>query len=473
MKKTLSFILLSAVASLLCHATEPSPAALLRDSMPETWILETRYSQTTPTEDSWWTSFHDPVLERLVSTAVSNNFDVRAAQRRIEVAAQVSRATKAGYYPTLGISAGWDDYNTATTVHGSHAHETNTDYFQLGLTMTWEIDVFGRIRAQSKADKASYEASIADYDATLVSLCSNVAKAYFQLRLSQAEIAVAESNIANAEYQEKLAKARYEVGLRPAIDVLQAGMSVAQTKATLPPLRADVSSAINRIALLLAVYPDKLEYLREYAPLPVTPEPGIQASPQSLLCRRPDIVAAEKQLAATAAQIGIAKKDFLPTLSLTASAGTQSGKLTELFGKDSYYYRITPTLSWTIFDGMARNARLAEARLQMEAQIESYNLSVMTAVSEVNDAMISWQSLTEQLEYRRQLQRDAERQLKLEIDRYTQGLIEFSDVANAQTTLLQAENTLVQTQAARLAALVTLYTALGGGYQTVTNNESL
>lgn len=464
MKNILTAILFLGTCLFSAHGADATHGCLLRDSMPQTWELDQQYFQTTPSEDPWWRSFNDPVLTALVRRAVVNNYNVQAAQRRIEMARQASRVTKAGYWPEISVDAGWDAIGTAPTVHGSHAHETDMRYFQLGLSMNWEIDVFGRIHAQAKADKAAVEASVADYDATLVSLCSNLAKAYFQLRMAQAELDVAERNVAVAEKQQKLAQARFDAGLRPAVDVVQARMLVAQTKVTQPPLQADISTAVNEIALLVGEYPDSLLNLREAFPLPSTPPPGFVGDPQTLLRRRPDVVAAERQLAVTAAKIGIAKKDFLPTLSLTASAGTQGVALTDMFGRNSFNYRVAPMLSWTVFDGMARNARLAEARLEMEAQIDAYNLTVMTAVTEVNNAMLSWQSLSDQFVYQEMLLRDARRQLELQTDRYTQGLADFSDLATAQTSVLQYENSLVQTHASQLAALVTLYTALGGGF---------
>lgn len=167
-------------------------ADVLRDSLPEHWELDRQYFQTTPTDDRWWDTFNDPVLTGLLRRAVGNNFDVVAARSRIEAARQVCTAARSGYYPTVGGAAGWNHDRTVMTGTSGRPTGEVTGYFTLGLTMNWEIDVFGRIAAQSKADKASYEASIADYDATLVSLCANVAKAYFQLRLAQAELAVAE-----------------------------------------------------------------------------------------------------------------------------------------------------------------------------------------------------------------------------------------------------------------------------------------
>lgn len=211
------------------------------DSLPAAWQLDTRYFQTTPSDDRWWDTFNDPVLTALIRRAVDNNYDVIAATKRIEAARQTWRAAKGGYYPTLGVSAGWSRDRTPETATGPHGHSETMSYFSLGLTMNWEIDVFGRVAAQVKADKASWQASVADYDATLVSLFSNLAKAYFQLRMAQAEHDVAERNIENSERLLKIAQARYDAGLRPLVDVIQARMVLGETKSTLPALEADIS----------------------------------------------------------------------------------------------------------------------------------------------------------------------------------------------------------------------------------------
>lgn len=436
----------------------------LLDSLPTSWVLEREYFQPMPTADKWWEAFADTTLLRLIGIAVENNYDVRTAARRIELAHQTERATKAGYYPEVGISGGWNRELTASTVHGEHPHEMSMSYFHLGLTVNWEIDVFGRVKSQLKADRANYYVSVEDYDAALVSLCANVAKAYFSFRMAQEEIRIAEETVDIVEKQKILADARYEAGLRPLLDVVQARMSVVQTKASIPPLRTSLRTALNQISILTGEYPEKLEFLLAYSPLPEAPMPADVPDPQALLRRRPDIVAAEQQLAAAAAQIGIAKKDFLPVLSLSAGFGSQVHSFNQVFTKDSYYYNLSPTLSWTIFDGMARNARLAEARLTMENSIDSYNLTVMTAISEVNNAMISLRGVNEQIIYEEMLLKEARRQLELQTERFLQGLTGFSDIAGSQATVLQYQNTLVQLQASRLASLVTLYTALGGGF---------
>lgn len=465
MNKIISVFSLTAAGIVFSsYAGDISYTSELRDSLPESWQLPQEYFQTTPTDDPWWKSFNDPTLTNLIREAVENNYNVLAAQKRIESAAQMSRATKAGYYPTLSATAGYSRDRMAGAITAHNGISTTEGYFTLGLSMNWEIDVFGRINAQLKSDKANYDATVAEYDATLISLVSNLAKAYFQLRLAQTEYEIAESNLKINEELLHIAKTRYGVGLSPAVDEVQAEMVVVETKATMPALKADIATYINEIATLVGVYPDKLDYLKTTAPLPESFEPGFVGNPQSLLRRRPDVVEAEKQLAMYAAKIGISKKDFLPTLSISAGVGTEAHNLKDLFGKNSLYYSVMPTLSWTIFDGMARNAQLAEAKFDFEAHIESYNLTVMTAVEEVNNAMVSWQSISDQLIYDRMLLKEAKRVLELQVDRYKQGLNEFNVVADAEQDVLTYENAVATSQASQLAALVTLYTALGGGF---------
>lgn len=464
MKSRIALSICFVLGGLTTVSADSSATAWLRDSIPSTWQYEQQNFQTTPCDDRWWDSFHDDTLIALIKEAVQNNYNVLAAMKRIEAARQVQRQTKAGYYPTVNVAAGWQRDVTAGTVHSEHAHPSAMNYFNLGLSANWEIDVFGRIRAQLKADKASYDASVAEYDAVLVSLCANLAKAYFSLRMYQEQYDVTQANIQVADEQFKLAQARFDAGLRPYLDVVQGRMSVISTKATLPPIQAAINTSLNEIAILCGVYPEKVKYLLEYQKLPDTPQPGAIGNPESLIRRRPDVVAAEKQVAQMAALVGVAKKDFLPTLSLTASGGTEGMHLNQMFGDNSFSYSIAPQLTWTVFDGMARNARIAQARANMEAEIDSYNLTVMGAVQEVDNALVSWKSVNEQYIYQQMLLKEAKKQLELQIERYTQGLNAMSDVTGAQTTVLTYANQLIGLHGSQLDALVTLYSALGGGY---------
>ncbi|MDE6334024.1 MAG: TolC family protein, partial [Muribaculaceae bacterium] len=184
-----------------------------------------------------------------------------------------------------------------------------------------------------------------------------------------------------------------------------------------------------------------------------------------LLRRRPDIVAAEQNLASAAAALGIAKKDFLPTLSLQGSVGVGASRPGDMFTREGLTYSVAPTLSWTVFDGMARSASIAAAREEMEAQIASYNYTVMNAYNEVENAMTSYVNYTRQIsDYEAAVQASAEF-LSLELDLYTQGLAPYSDVATAQQNVLSNTNSLISARGNALSALISLYEALGGGFE--------
>lgn len=460
-------------AILLCAAciapgalqASDAPSRYLMDSIPQTWELDNQPLQPSPESDAWWSTLSDPTLNSLIALAVKNNYNVAAATHRIEAAAAVERQTRALFFPTVSASAGWVRDQPAGAVSNRNGRPAAGTYFSAGLALNWQIDLFGRVNARLKADRADYEASEAEYRGVLVTLAANVAKAYFDLRLAQAELDVTQHNVGSAEDLLDLAQTRYEVGLVPALDMLQARITVTQTRATLPAINADIESAINRLSILVGQYPSQLAYLRDPAPLPETPPVTVGCNPPDLLRRRPDIMQAERQVAAAAAQVGIAKKDFLPFLSLTATVGTEGRELKWLFGRNSLYYNVSPTLTWTVFDGMARSARVAQARAQMKALVDEYNLTVMTAVQEANNALVAWQTACDQYIYREMLFRDSRRQLELQTDRYKQGLNDFTDVQNAQMQVFNYQNAMVEAHASQLTAMVTLYAALGGGWK--------
>ena len=188
--------------------------------------------------------------------------------------------------------------------------------------------------------------------------------------------------------------------------------------------------------------------------------------PADLLRRRPDIVEAEYQLAQYAAQVGIAKKDFLPTLSINGSIGTQAHEAKNLFGEHSMYWEISPTLSWTLFDGLARNYRTAEAKAQLEAAVDTYNYTVMNAVIEVYNATTAFQSSMKTITLTDDVIKDSKESLDLAIERYKKGLSPFNNVVDAQISYLTNQDSQITARGKALTAVVNLYEALGGGWNT-------
>lgn len=454
-------------ALLLCAAAPASAQGKwVRDSIPASWQMTPQAVQTLPTDDAWWRAFDDPVLDSLIDKAVGNNYNVAAAVKRIEMARKAVGEARAGYFPTIGLSGGWTKDREAGAIEGRSIPSRNSSYFSLGAQMNWEIDVFGRVREGVKAKKAAYDASRADRDAVMVSLCANLATAYINLRVAQKQLQVAEAHIASQEKIEKMTEARFEAELASMLDVTQARVVLYNTRSALPSLRAEIKTLANTISILTGEYPGALAArLRSDAPLPRfrhTLEVGV---PADLLRRRPDIVEAEMQLGEYAAMAGVARKDFLPALSLTGSIGTSAHRAGDLFGKNSLEYSIAPQLSWTLFDGMARNYRAAEARLQLESAVDSYNLTVMNAVEEVDNAMIEYDATLQAIELQKSVVEQSEKSLTLSVDLYKTGLTAFSNVVDGQMNWLESQNSLVALEGKALQALISIYQALGGGWE--------
>lgn len=463
MKTQWKLALVIAVFAIQSASIYAQDTDLLRDSIPQTWSYQSEYSTTLPSDDKWWQEFEDPILTKLIREGENNSFDLAQAYRRIQMAKQNWDMAKSAYYPTIGLSAGWTKMRQSG-MEGSQAYKpVPGSYFNLGLNFSWEIDVFGRVYSQSKAQKASYDATKAEYTSAMLTLSSNIAIAYFNYRAAQSRIEVAKQQIGSQERIKAITQARYEAGLASKLDVTQAQTVLYSTQATLPSLENLKVSALNSLAMLIGVYPDKIrEELEPVVDLPIAFRVVKMGVPAQLLRRRPDIREVESQLAQYAAQIGIAKKDFLPTLALTGSVGTSAHNISNLFKSDSYTYSIAPQLSWTIFEGMSRKHKLAYAKEQMQAGIDNYNLTVMNAVIETETAFNTYDSNLKQILLLRQVLAESKESLSLALDRYKRGLAAFTDVMNAQVTVLDNENSLLETRAGALESLVKLYAAVAG-----------
>ncbi len=437
----------------------------LEKPLPEDWKYSSTLKQNLPSDDRWWRQFDDPVLTELIVKAEQNNFNLKAAYARIANARAQLAQIRSAWYPKLGLNMGWTRERDSGDTSLTPDVASTDDYMSLSLNLNWEIDVFGRVAAQNKAGKADVAATEADYIATQIALSANVAKTYITLRQAQAQLAIAQEHLETQEKIVEMTRERMECGLGNKLEVTQAQGVLLSTKAQIPSLKANVGIAKNALAVLCGMYPYEIDdKVGNILPLPILLERPATGVPADLLRRRPDILEAEQQLAACAARIGIAKKDFLPTLSLSAQAYTQSHEAKHLFRDNSMGYIIAPQLSWSIFEGFSRKAAVAEARANMEVAIDNYNQTVLTAVQEANTASVKLENAWEAIGIQLELLKVSRESLTLAVDLYKRGLTQFSNVTDAQIDVLDQENTLVTYKAETLTAAVSLYEAVGGGF---------
>jgi NodT family efflux transporter outer membrane factor (OMF) lipoprotein len=427
--------------------------------------------------DAWWNVFHDSALNSLIETAYRQNVDLRTAATRV-LQAEAQRNIAAGnLFPQTQNAIG--DYvhlqigkNLRLFSIPQASLPTTLNIWATGFNASWELDFWGRLRRAVESADAELDASVEGYHDALVTLVADVATSYVQIRSFQQRIAYARRNVEIETGSLHLAEARLRDGTATALDVKQARSSVAQTQSTIPPLVISLRQANDRLCILLGLPPqDLLPQLRS-APIPITPPEVAVAIPADLLRRRPDVRRAEREAAAQSAQIGVAEADFYPRFGVTGFLGYTADDIGRLFAEKSFTGLILPNFSWKIFNygRVLNNVRAQDARFQQT--ILQYQQTVLTAGREVEDALVAFlqyqlqaQSLTESV-------KEAQDSVELVQAQYKAGLVDFNRVFTTQAQLVTQQDQLAAAYGNIALSLISVYRALGGGWQTLVRNES-
>ena len=437
----------------------------LERPLPDEWQeKDMLFQQVLPVDDQWWKVFEDTTLDSLINLAMEQNPSVLMAINRIDQAKAQWRISQSEFYPSLTFNGGWTRQQTSGNL-GTGSPQAWTGYYSASVQMSWQLDVFGVIRQKAKAQKELYAASKEEYNATMVSLCAEVASAYFNLREVQQELDVLRRNAVSQEAVVKITESRYKTGLVSKLDVAQAKSVYYSTLASIPTTEANVIQYLNTLAVLLGLYPqDVTDALSDTKPLPDYMEPVGVGVPGELLLRRPDVRGAERQVNAQAALLGASKRDWLPEFFLNGSFGYASDDLKDVGKKGSMTWSIAPSMTWNLFNG-GRN--LQEERLQraqLDESINQFNQTVLTAVQEVDNAMSAYKNSIKQIVACKEMLYQGKEAFDLSLDLYKQGLTPFQNVLDAQRSMLTYENTLVKAKGYSLVCLVQMYQALGGGW---------
>ena len=442
---------------------------------PPAWQEGGQHGVDTRTADmaQWWTAFKDPVLDSLVERAVKSNLDLRIAEARVREERALVAVTSAGLWPSLDVSGSYSRNRSSANAFalgsvaplGGGSLEQNL--FRNAFDASWEIDVFGATRRAVEAARANLEASVEDRRSVLVTLLGDVAKNYIDLRGLQRRLAVAQDNLKAQEDTLELTKIRFDAGLASDFDVAQAEGEVKTTEAQIPTLQTALKQTAYRIDILLGAQPGaSWGELANDAPVPALPPEAHVGLPIDLLRRRPDIRSAERQLASATALVGAATADLYPKFSLNGIIGLQSISASDWFMAQSRFWSIGPTISWPVFDAGRIRATIEVRNAQQEQALRSYERSVLNALGDVESALVNYGN--EQKRYRSLIEAVASnrRAEQLANDLYTQGLVPFLNVLDAQRTLYASESDLAVSEASLASNLVALYKALGGGWET-------
>jgi len=413
-------------------------------------------------DEKWWTVFEDPQLQALIHKAIAQNYDVRIAATRVLQAQASLGITRADQFPSIyGGAAASDTHIPQTKLLSA----TDTSSNQVNLSLAWELDFWGKYRRATESARASLLASEWAQKAVIWSLVSNVASAYFQLLELDTEMEISRRTLASRKDSLRLVEIREQGGTTSMLDVRQSEQLVYTAAASIPNLERLIEQQENLISILLG---DNPEPITRGKPLvenhfPPTVPAGL---PSSLLERRPDLQSAEQQLVAANAQIGVAKAAYFPAITLTAIAGYQSTALTSLFTGPAALWSFGGQLSQPIFTAgkIRANVRLTEA--QEQEAVLFYQQSIQQAFREVSDSLVGYRKDQEFRAQQELLTVAAQDTVRLANIRYDGGVTSYLEVLDSDTRSFNAQIALAQAQLNERLALVQLYNALGGGWQT-------
>jgi len=415
--------------------------------------------------DKWWTLYNDPVLTRMVEDALHANTDIRVAAARVQKARALLRDAKAARLPTttLDASATRERFSAAQVPTGSQQRESW--YYDGGLSLSYEVDLFGRVRRGVEAANGDAQAADADADAIRLAVVSDTVRAYLDVTTSAQRLKVAQETVALLDHSIRITSARVDVGRSDQLDLIRVTTLRDQQAATIPQITADRQTALLRLATLTGRAPQDLP--ADVAAQVNTPSPA-HAIPvgdgAALLARRPDVRAAERRLAADTARIGVATADLYPRISLGGSVGSSALSGMDVLGPASSRWSLGPLISWSFPNIAAVRARIAAARADGDASLASFDGTVLTALEETERALSTYAHAQERTETLIRARDEAQRAARISLARQREGRIDFLTVLDAQRTLAQAEADLVAARRDAAFAQVDVFRALAGGW---------
>jgi NodT family efflux transporter outer membrane factor (OMF) lipoprotein len=470
MKYLISFFTLLVIVTIFlpgCTMVGPNytqPSAKVATQWLE--FEDPRLKTTSPVETFWWKqAFQDPVLDQLVDEALAGNLSLRSAALRVLQARQVLLITKGNLFPQSQF------IGAAAELMDTGANSRQLETYNLNFNLSWEIDVWGRIRRQIESSSAAYDATLSDYDGVLVTLVSEVAQTYLLIRTTEERLTFAKKNVTYQEESVRISQAKFDAGDISALDVEQGQTLLYNTKSSVVLLEQSLQQFKIALAILLGRLPEDLtERLSKPGSTPVVSPVLAVGMPQDLIRRRPDIRTAERKLAAQSAQIGVAVGDLYPAFSLAGfigpSASQASGQqFADLFDSKNIAYSYGGFVHWNIFNygRIENNILLQDAAFQQ--LLEDYRRTVLQAQGEVERSIVAFFQSQLQLKALQQAADAAKRAADISTEQYMEGLVDFNTVISTLSALAIQQDALASIQGTVAANLVEVYRSLGGGWE--------
>ncbi len=416
-----------------------------------------------PALDDWWTVFNDPTMNLILKTVNEENLDIQIAAQRIYQAEMDYRRARGDLFPRIGAGASFN----RTMFPGINSHQYSSSWDLDITTASWEIDVCGQIQRYIESYNAAWQATVEDRNNVKVLILAETARTYIQARLNQELERIAQEDIRDLEtYLEKI-RARHDAGADCNVELVQAQANLATVKATLPTIQARYLACTTRLASLMGATPERVDELlqQDVGLIPNAPDALAVGIPADIIRRRPDIRALERRIAQQTALVGVQQAELFPKFYVDGAFGLQSADLGDLFRSESLTTTIMPRVSWRVFEFGRIRATIAKQESITEEMRLEYQATVLEASEEVNNAITQYVKLQARYDEQLEAVRNYDEALKLSLALYEAGKREYMVVLDSQRFLLSNRQTLATVHAEAASAVVTLYAALGGGWQ--------
>ncbi|VVM90094.1 Solvent efflux pump outer membrane protein SrpC [Pseudomonas fluorescens] len=417
-------------------------------------------------ESVWWQQFDDPTLNQLVQASLQGNRDLRVAFARLKAARSIREDVDNDNLPVVSSRASSE--LGKGQIPGQTERRVNSERYDLGLDMAWELDLFGRIQRQLEASEAQEAAAAADLQQLQVSMIAELVDAYGQLRGAQLREKIALANLKTQQDSRSITETLRDAGVGNELDVVRADARLAAVEATVPQLQAQQVRAQNRIATLLGQRPDQLSVDLSPKQLPAIAKALPIGDPAELLRRRPDVRSAERQLAAATANVGVATADLFPRVSLSGFLGFTAARGSQIGSSAANAWGLGPSITWAAFDLGSVRARIRGAKADAEGALATYEQQVLLALEESSNAFSDYGKTQQRLQALMR-QSDASRKAAdLASIRYREGTVDYLVLLDAERERLSAEDAQAQGEVELYRGIVAIYKALGGGWQPET-----
>jgi len=403
---------------------------------------------------NWWERFNEPVLNDLMKQLNASNQSIAQAVARYDAARALTAQARSGFFPVLGSGAGYD--------RSGGSNRSGTSQYDLSGSLNWELDLWGKVRRQAQGQEAAQQASAADLANVRLSMQSELARNYFNLRMIDEHKRLLERTLQAYERSLRMNRNRYAQGVSARGDVVAAMAQVNNARAQAIDIEAERARTENAIAVLTGQLPSSVNIAPVAFEVKV---PAIPVSvPATLLQRRPDVAAAERKVAQANADIGVAQSAWFPDLKLNLSGGLQAATFSDWISSPLNFWSLGPALAMTLLDGGARAANINYAKASYQAEVAGYRQTVLTALQEVEDAISTLGVLNREIKVQQQALAASRESLQITRNQFEAGLIDYLSVVQVETAAYSAERTALQLENQRLNTTVDLIKALGGGW---------